>query len=377
MSGLRSQQPTVASERLIPLAEPWFPPAYADAIRDQVLSSFIGPGPATKAFSEALAAFLGIPRCLLTTSGTMALSVAARALRLEPGDEVIVPAYAVIAVINAFASVGIRPRLVDIDRETGCLSPERLAESLRPKTKAVCFVNFSGYTGPNLPTIRRLCDEQGIPMIEDAACALGHCYQGQAAGTFGDVGTYSFSVPKVITTGQGGALVARNSAVFEHAAAFIDHGDPEWRKTNLNRKIGTNLRFNDILAAFGLCQIRDIEARLARRRLSYAALRARLGAFLYAVPGDQAPLHNIAFSPEPDRLVSALRAEGVLATRQYRTLSQHPPYAELAERPYPNSDYWTDRAVYLPFGMALTPDGAERIADAIEATGITLEQIQK
>lgn len=214
-------------------------------------------------------------------------------------------------------------------------------------------------------------------MIEDAACALGHRYQGQAAGTFGYIGTFSFSVPKVLTTGQGGALVARDPTIFERAAAFVDQGDLEWRRTNLNREIGTNLRFNDILAAFGLCQIRDIEQRLARRRESYTALRSRLGRFLYVVPGKEAPLHNIVLSAEPDRLVGALQAAGICATRQYRTLSQHPAYAELAECPYPNADYWTDRAVYLPFGMALTPEDADRIADAIEATGITLEPFQK
>lgn len=365
------------AERALPLAGPWFPPAYAEAVGDQVLSGLIGPGPTTQAFSEALAAFLGVPRCLLTTSGTMALSIAARALRLEPGDEVIVPAYGVIATINAFASIGMRPRLVDIDLDTGCMSPELLTESLRPKTKAVCFVNFSGHTGSNLIAIRSVCAERNVLVIEDAACALGHRYQGQAAGTFGDIGTYSFSVPKVLTTGQGGALVARDPTVFERAAAFIDQGDLEWRMTNLNREIGTNLRFNDLLAAFGLCQIRDIENRLARRRESYAALRARLGPFLYAVPGEEAPLHNIVFSAEPDRLVTALRTAGVFATRQYRTLAQHPAYAELAERPYPNADYWSDRAVYLPFGMALSPADANRIADAIEATGVALELLQK
>lgn len=342
-----------------------------------MLSGFIGPGPATQAFSGALATFLDVPRCLLTTSGTMALSVAARALRLEPGDEVIVPAYGVISTINAFASIGLHPRLVDIDRETGCLSPEQLAESLRPKTKAVCFVNFSGYTGANLVAIRSLCDERGTLMIEDAACALGHRYQGQAAGTFGDIGTFSFSVPKVLTTGQGGALVAKDPSVFERATAFIDQGDLEWRMTNLNREIGTNLRFNDLMAAFGLCQIRDIEQRLARRRQSYAALRARLGAFLYAVPGEEAPLHNIVFSAEPDRLVRALQAAGVFATRQYRTLSQHPAYADLAERSYPNADYWTDKAVYLPFGMALSPADSNRIAAAIETTLIELESCRR
>jgi len=190
---------------------------------------------------------------------------------------------------------------------------------------------------------------------------------------FGDVGTYSFSVPKVVTTGQGGALVARENRVFDEALAYIDHGDLEWRRTNLNRGVGTNLRFTDLQAAFGLCQMRDLEARLQRRREAHQVLRDRLGNYLYAVPGDEAPLHNIVFTPDPSTLVARLKERGVSAVRQYRTLSQHPAYAALADRTFPNADYWTDHAVYLPFGMALTPADAGRIADAVRESRVTLD----
>jgi perosamine synthetase len=358
----------------IPLVEPWFPPAYADAVRDQVLSGFIGPGRVNEQFAAALARFVGAEKAVTTVSGTVALTAAAKALGLEPGDEILVPAYGVISTINGLASAGLRPRLVDIDAITGCLSPDAVAEATTPRTRAVCFVNFSGFTGDNLNGIASLCADRRLPLIEDAACALGHSHDGRAAGTFGDVGTFSFSVPKVLTTGQGGALIARDPAVLDRAAAYMDHGDLEWRKTNVNREIGTNLRFTDLQASLGLCQIRDIEARLERRRRSHAALRARLGPHLYAVPGTEAPLHNIVFTSMPDALVSALKARGVTAIRQYRTLSQHPAYRELADRRFPSADWWTDRAVYLPFGMALTPDDAARVADAIRDANVPLQE---
>jgi len=129
-----------------------------------------------------------------------------------------------------------------------------LAASLSPQTKAVCFVNFSGYTGENLVEAIRLCTERRVAWIEDAECAFGHRHRGRAAGTFGSVGTYSFSVPKVVTTGQGGAVVTNDSEAYKRAAAYIDQGDLEWRRTNLNRAIGTNLRFSDLQASLGLCQ---------------------------------------------------------------------------------------------------------------------------
>jgi hypothetical protein len=122
-----------------------------------------------------------------------------------------------------------------------------------------------------------------------------------------------------------------------------------------------------------LCQLHDIEARLERRRRSHAALRVRLGSRLYAVPGAEAPLHNIVFTSAPDALVSALKARGVTAGRQYRTISQHPAYRELADRPFPAADRWTDRAVYLPFGMAMTPEDAARVADAVRDADVPLD----
>ena len=94
---------------------------------------------------------------------------------------------------------------------------------------------------------------------------------------------------------------------------------------------------------------------------------------LYRVPGPEAPLHNIVFTPAPDDLVAGLKQRGVSAVRQYRTLSQHPAYRELADRRFSGADYWTDRAVYLPFGMSLQPDDAARIADAVVASGVALD----
>jgi len=368
----RELQLTVQEAKVIPLVEPWFPSAYADSVRDQVLTGFLGPGQRTQEFAKGLASFAGSPHCLLTVSGTVALSVAAKALGLKAGDEIVVPAYGVISTINAFASIGLEPKLADVDHATGCISVQELEKAVSAKTRAVCFVNFSGYTGPNLVDVKQFCDEKGLPLIEDAACALGHSYGGVSAGLRGTVGIYSFSVPKVLTTGQGGAIVTADSAVFAKAGAFIDQGDLEWRKTNINRDVGSNLRYNDILAAFGLCQLNDLPERLQRRRAAYQSLCSELEGKIFTVPGNQAPLHNIVFAKQPDLLVEKLKAQGIFASRQYRTLSQHPAYRHLADRTYPNADHWTDHAVYLPFGMALTPEDAKRIAEALIAAGVEL-----
>jgi perosamine synthetase len=360
----------------IPLVQTSFPAEYADCVRNQVLSGFIGPGQVTSTFAAKLAEYAGVPYCILTVSGTIALSIAAKAVGLEPGDEILVPAYGVISTINAFASIGLKPRLVDIEKNSGSISLRQVERVISSKTKSVCYVNFSGYTGQDLLELGEYCSQNNIPLIEDAACALGQMYNGTKAGAFGHVGTYSFSVPKILTTGQGGALVTADEAIYKKAAAFIDHGDMEWRRTNLNREIGTNLRFTDIQSTLGLAQLRDIEERLQLKRSAFKVLKDALGERLFDVPGGEAPLHNIVFSEHPDQLVIALTANGVSAVRPYRLLSQHPAYQALAASGMDNSQFWTDHAVYLPFGLALTPQDAERIVATIEASGISLLSIQ-
>jgi perosamine synthetase len=316
----------------------------------------------------------GTQHCIPTTSGTIALTVAAKALDLQPGDEIIVPAYGVISTINAFASFGYEPRLVDIDPTTACIDPRALPARLTARTKAVCYVNFSGHTGAPLAEVAEFCQSKGLPLIEDAACALGHRYNGKAAGSFGTVGCLSFSVPKIVTTGQGGALVTNDKAIAERAQAFIDHGDLEWRRTNLNRGIGTNLRFNDILSALGLAQIQTLVERAERKRRSYQALREILDGFLYDVPGNEAPLHYIVFCDDPDGLVCKLRQQEIRAAVQYRFLAEHPPYAALDDDDFLGARSWARTAVYLPFGLALSEEDAQRIAKAVANSGIPMKR---
>ena len=359
----------------IPLCQPWFDSVYADRVREQILSTQIGPEPVTAEFASQLASYVGSHYCIVTTSGTVALSVASFTVGLKPGDEILVPAYGVISTINAFASFGLKPKLVDIERQTGCMSPTELKKQITDKTRAVCFVNFSGFTGQNLIEVVRICQERNLPLIEDAACALGHRFGGKSAGTFGDIGTYSFSVPKIITTGQGGALITKSKNYFEKARSFIDQGDSNWRKTNLIRGIGNNFRFNDILASFGLAQLKTIEKRIARKKATYAILQKSLKNKIFQVPSTLPPLHHIVFARKPRALINYLGDHGITAVRQYRTISQHPSYAYLGNRNFPNADFWTKYAVYLPFGLSLTEKEAQKIVEILANSPIALDSI--
>ena len=361
----------------IPFYQPLFFNSYADRVHEQILSNQIGSGKATREFASQLAFYVGSRYCLLTTSGTVALSIAAYGLGLKPGDEILIPAYGVVSTINAFTTFGLKARLVDIERFSGCLSPVELKKQITAKTRAVCSVNFSGCTGSDLEEVVQICHERNLPLIEDAACALGQRFRGKNAGTFGSIGIYSFSVPKIITTGQGGALVMQSDKYFQRASRFIDQGDINWRKTNLIRDVGSNFRFNDILAAFGLAQLKDIKKRVARKSAVYAVIRKGLKNKIFQIPGTMPPLHYIVFTSKPLALIKYLKDRGINAVKQYRTISQHPAYAHLDDDHFPNADFWTHHAVYLPFGLALEVKDAKRIVEALIKSNIPLLEMGK
>lgn len=353
--------------------QPLFTEADAEAVAHQVRIGFVGPGPKTRAFGEALAAYAGRSYGELTVSGTMALTVAAVAIGLKRGDEILVPAYGVVSTINGFGSYEFSPRLVDIDPQRAVITVEELERRVTPATRAVCYVNFSGATGQDLVDIEAFCKARNLLLIEDAACAVGQSFEGRRAGSFGDVSCYSFSVPKVLTTGQGGAVLTNDAEIRDNVIRFTDHGDTEWRKTNLNHGIGNNLRCNDILAALGMAQLDTLEDRLARRRASYAVLTEELPDHIYRIPGNEAPLHNIVLADNPGALVASLGEKGIRAVQQYRTVSEHPPYQHLADVAFPHSDLWARHAVYLPFGTGLTEEQAARVARAVKESGQVLK----
>jgi perosamine synthetase len=358
---LNEQQHTI-----IPLAEPWLPPACAEAVRRQVETTFVGPGAAAQSFAMRLAEACGVVGAVPVSSGTVALSIAAQVLGLKPGDEVVVPAYGVISVINAFAVIGLKPRLAEIDVSTGCIDPKRLNEAITPNTKAVVYVDFCGSIGPDLGEVAAICAERGVPLIEDAAWALGRGRPGRRGGSFGAIGTVSFSVPKILTTGQGGAVLAHDEAQRDAAIAAADQGDVNWRRTNLNNAIGSNLRLSDLAAALGNAELDQLEERWERKRRAYSILSKHLGERLFRAADGDAAMQHIIFVERPDDVVAQLKSQGILAARQYRPQYHHPPYQALRDRDFAASEFWFAHSVYLPFGVGLTEEGAERIGLAVQ-----------
>ncbi len=339
---------------------------HVDLVSEPLKNGWISPGDFCKKFSDAISKYTKVPGVLLTTSGTTALQLAAKALGLRPGDQILIPAYGYVATINAFASLHMRPKLVDIDPRTGCMDPSAMeAAIIRGRTKAVCFVNFSGYTDAKVMTeIRAICDHHDLKFIEDSACGVGHWAGSKHAGNFGDISILSFSPPKIVTTGEGGAILTSDLLLFEKVRKLIDQGDPE--KQNDSTLVGVNAKFNDILAAFGLSQFNKLEATLANKQKIHDIIKKELGTQYFVCPSG-APLHNIVFSQNPNSLVEKLNncGLGIMARRQYKVIHDHTIYRYLSGM-YPNARIWSDHAVYLPFGNSLSHTDADMMAQQVK-----------
>jgi perosamine synthetase len=184
-------------------------------------------GPFVPDLEEALAAFHGVPHVLTCSSGTLSVEVALRALRVGPGDEVILPAYDYEANFLNVHAVGARPVLVDVDPANACLDPGRIEGALGPATKVVLVSHLHGGLAP-MARVQAIADKHGLAVIEDAAQATGATVEGKIAGSWGDVGILSFGGSKLLSAGRGGALLMQSAEVRQRAKVWLSRGVQQW-----------------------------------------------------------------------------------------------------------------------------------------------------
>lgn len=289
-------------------------------------------GPEVRAFESELAEYLGAAHAIGVANGTDALTIAARALGVKPGDDVVVPSFTFYATAEAMASLGARPVFCDVDPDTRNVTPQTVHAALTPRTKAVVAVDLFGVPAP-VGEIREL----GVPVIEDAAQAIGAWQGERRAGTLGDVATFSFYPSKNLGAfGDGGAVVTGDPEIAERVAALRFHGSRDKQSFEM---VGYNSRLDELQAAILRVLLPELDTWCAGRRAGVAAyLKAGLGSHvgLTQVPDGTSPAWHlyVVTHPEPDRLLASLRDAGVQARSYYRT----PLHRQPAMREYAGSD---------------------------------------
>jgi perosamine synthetase len=322
-------------------------------------SGLLTQGPEVAVFEEELRSACGTAHALAVTSGTAALHLAVQALGLAPGDVVLVPAYTFPATANVVALSGLRPVLVDVDPVTMNLDPERL--SLTPRTKAIIAVHLFGRPC-------RLEFLPDLPVIEDAAGALGARRQGRPCGSLGLAGCLSFHPRKIVTTGEGGAVTTNDERIAAAVAQFRNHG---WRSLADGDMPapGLNYRLSDILAAVGLPQLRRLRELLAGRERLAAAYAERLGDLPVTLPeADPGDVHGwqayVIQVERRDDVLAALRAQGIEAQIGTFALPLLQAYSDQGF--FPGAEHAYEHALALPFHTALTDTDLDRVAAALD-----------
>ena len=300
-----------------------------------------------------------VEHAVCVSSGTAALHLAVMALGLEPGDEVLVPAYTFPATANAVALSGLRPVLVDVDPVTMNLDPARL--EVTPRTKAIVAVHLFGRPA----ALEELPD---LAVIEDAAGALGACRRGRPCGGLGLAGCLSFHPRKIVTTGEGGAVTTNDAGLADAVRQLRHHGWKPPAYSDLT-VAGFNYRLSDILCAVGIPQVRRLGELLAARERVAAGYHERLGGLegVLLPSADEGDRHGwqayVVQVEGRDEVLRALRARGIEA--QIGTYALHRLGAYADQGPFPAADHAFERALALPFHTRLSESDLDRVAGAL------------
>lgn len=276
-------------------------------------------------FESAFAAYMGVPHALAVTSGTAALRVALAVLDLQPGDEVITQSFTFVATAEAIIEARAVPVCCEVDGTLN-MDPVDLERRITNRTRAVIAVHMLG-TPAHLREISDICNRHDVTLIEDAAWGCGGSLDGRALGTWGRMGTFSFDFAKTMTTGEGGMIVFHDSADYQRAAAWHDHGHennpavPRWEDTRAGS--GFNFRMTELQGAVGLAQLKKLDDVVRRQRTNRDAIWRAIADVPGVVPrqvphGSHETADALVFETPSPQLARAARAQlvaGGLSTK--------------------------------------------------------------
>jgi dTDP-4-amino-4,6-dideoxygalactose transaminase len=362
------------------------PPHVGAEEREMLLAAFdsnwIAPlGPEVDAFERELASKVGVADAAALSSGTAALHLALVLLGVGADDEVITSTFTFAATANAIRYVGATPVFIDADPDTWEISPGLLAEELdrRAKTgrlpKAVVTVDLYGQCA-DYGQIVPLCERHGIPVIQDAAEALGAKYGDAMAGSQGKIGVFSFNGNKIITTSGGGMLVSDDASLCERARFLASQArDPAPHYQH--SQIGYNYRLSNLLAAVGRAQLRKLDERVARRRAINARYHERLGelAGIGFMPAADYGTANCwltcitvdaeAFGATPDTIREALGARDIECRPVWKPMHLQPVFDGAPVVGGKVSEDLFARGLCLPSGSVMSDADVDRVAELI------------
>ncbi len=344
-----------------------------------------GDGPFTRKCHTLLEDQLGVPKVLLTTSCTHALEMAAILLHIQPGDEVIIPAFTFVSTVNAFVLRGAHPVFIDIRPDTLNMDEALLERLITPRTKAVVPVHYAG-VGCEIDTILAIAARHDIAVVEDNAHGLFGKYRGQYLGTFGALATQSFHETKNFTCGEGGALLINDPALVERAEIIREKGTNRCRffRGQVDKytwvDLGSSYLPSDLLAAFLYAQLEARDAIQATRKRIWETYHTHLsewahlqGIRLPVVPDHCEQPYHMYYLLLPSlaarqALIAYLKERGILSVFHYLPLHLSDMGQRLGGQPgdCPVTEDVSDRLLRLPFYNDLTEQDQDWVCEVIK-----------
>lgn len=358
------------------------------AVRDVLSTGYLVQGPRVAAFEANLGEYIGIPHAVAVSSGTAALHLSLLALGIRPNDLVVTTAYSFPATANVVELCGARPVFVDICPDTFNLDPHSLKQTLKPlmtsrktarRVRAIIPVHAFGQLA-DMPTIQAVASQYGVPVVEDAACALGARLADRQAGTWGALGCFSFHPRKAITTGEGGLIVTADSSLARQLRTLRNHGQASDAPSPDFILPGFNYRMTEFQAALGCVQLSKLDRIVAKRRLlaeSYSRLLRESGFQTPVVlEGSESVFQSyVVLVPEAlaqhrDTCIRYLRERGIEATigtwHIPMTTYFHTRYGHKAGD-FPVTDQVFARSLTLPLHEKLQDSEQEHIVSALRS----------
>jgi perosamine synthetase len=369
-------EPVLASGRVIPVCETRLDGnERAYLLRCLDTNWISSAGPFVKQFEAAFSSAVGCAEGVACANGTVALHLALTALGIGPGDEVIVPAFTMIATANAVTYTGATPVLADSEDATWNVDPASVARQITPRTKAIVVVHTYGHPA-DMDAILALARRHRLLVVEDAAEAHGATYRGRPVGSFGDAATFSFYGNKIVTTGEGGMVTTNDAALARVLRRLRDHAFSDERHF-WHSYLGFNYRMTNLQAAIGLAQTerlaRLVEIRRRNRRRYDARLRNVNGIVL---PPEAEDVSNVfwmygiliegAFGRSRDAVRVALADAGIETRTFFVPMHLQPIYyRKFKGQRFPVAEALCRKGLYLPSGPALTEADIDVVAEAV------------
>jgi dTDP-4-amino-4,6-dideoxygalactose transaminase len=354
-------------------------------VQEAFATNWIAPvGPHIEAFEQEFCRTVGCDHAAAVSSGTAALHLALRLVDVQPGDTVFCSTLTFIASASPITYMGAKPVLIDSDRATWNMDPQLLCDALEQRArqgalpKAVVLVHLYGQSADIAP-ILELCNRYEIPLIEDAAEALGATYKDRTPGTFGRLGIYSFNGNKIITTSGGGMVVSSDPSLMAKAKFLATQArDPAPHYQH--SEVGYNYRLSNVLAGIGRGQLQVLGDRVAARRHNFAVYQAALGdlpglTFMPEAAFGQSSrwltcltIDPAQFGCDREQVRLALAAQNIESRPVWKPLHLQPVFANAEVFGGAVAEDLFNHGLCLPSGSNLTDDDRDRVIRGIRAT---------